>query len=282
MPDVLRDVVRRALARLLDYQDARYARRYLERLAAFVPPPGPAAIRTEVAVAVARALALWMAYEDAVRVAELKTRASRFDRIRVDTGAPDAVIAVTDYLKPDLDELWGVLPYGLVAPLAAWARRRWPHGRPTLGQRIRTTTVSGFLRVRLLTWLRPLRPVSYRAREEHARIDRWLEGVRDALRVSEAAALELARAGLLVKGYGEVRRRLAGLLDALLDAAREACVLEAATGGDGAIAAALVARFRGLVLEGPDGEARAPALAAETLARLREGDAAGARALTTV
>ena len=142
--------------------------------------------------------------------------------------------------------------------------RSWPHGRPTLGQHVRTTTIAGFLRVRLLTWLKPLRPVSYRAREEHAQIERWLDGVRGAQGVGDATALELARAGQLVKGYGEVRRRLAALLDTLREAAHEAGALEAAKGGDGAITAALVSRFRGLVLEGPDGEARAPVLAAET------------------
>src|SRR4029453_18248634 len=111
--------------------------------------------------AVARYLALWMSYEDAVRVADLKTRASRFARIRASARAGDGAIVVTDYLKPDLDEIWGVLPDRLVRPLARWAERRWPHGRPTVGQHVRTTTISGFLRVWLLARLKGLRPTSY-------------------------------------------------------------------------------------------------------------------------
>jgi len=91
------------------------------------------------------------------------------------------VIEVTDYLKPDLDEIWGILPHRLVAPFARWAERRWPHGRPTLGQHVRTTTVSGYLRVWLLARLRALRPVSWRAHVEHGRIDRWLAAVAGAL-----------------------------------------------------------------------------------------------------
>ena len=142
-----------AIPRLVDYQDAAYARRYLERLRPLLAQPDVAAI-------VARYLALWMTYEDAIRVAQAKTRAGRFARIRAETRAGDAEIEVTDYLKPDLDEIWGVLPRRLVAPFARWALRRWPHGRPTLGQHARTTTVTGFLRVWMLTWLRPLRPVS--------------------------------------------------------------------------------------------------------------------------
>ena len=77
--------------------------------------------------AFARRLAVWMTYEDAIRVADLKTRRGRFDRIRRENAAPEgSVLVVTDYLKPDLDEIWGVLPYRLVAPFARWAQRRWP------------------------------------------------------------------------------------------------------------------------------------------------------------
>src|SRR4030095_17093999 len=153
---------------------------------------------------------VWMSYEDAVRVAQLKTRAGRFERIAREKGAEGGEIVVTDFLKPDLDEIYGVLPYRLVAPFARWAERRWPHGRPSLGQHVKTTTVSWFLRVWMLTWLRPLRPISYRAREEHERIDRWLAAVARCATWDNALACEVARAAQLVKGYGDVRRRMTG------------------------------------------------------------------------
>src|SRR5437667_9831243 len=134
-----------------------------------------------------------MTYEDAIRVAQLKTRAGRFERIRRDVGAEAREIVLTDFLKPDLDEIYGVLPYRLVAPFARWAERRWPHGRPALGQHVRTTTVSGYLRVWLLTLLRPLRPISYRAREEHSRMHRWLAAVVRCASWDKALTLEIAR-----------------------------------------------------------------------------------------
>ena len=134
---------------------------------------------------VARQLAVWMTYEDAIRVADLKTRASRFERIRREARVKDGEVEVTDFLKPDLDEIYGVLPYRLVAPFARWAERRWPRGRPTVGQRVKTTTILGFLRLWLLARLRPLRPVSYRAQWEHERMERWLTAVR---RCAEAPA----------------------------------------------------------------------------------------------
>jgi hypothetical protein len=36
------------------------------------------------------------------------------------------VLKVTDYLKPDLDEIYGILPVALGGPIAAGARRAGP------------------------------------------------------------------------------------------------------------------------------------------------------------
>jgi hypothetical protein len=156
----------------------------------------------------------------------------------------------------------------LVASFARWAEHRRPHGRPALGQHVRTTTVSGYLRVWLLTLLRPLRPISYRAHEEHARIDRWLAVVARCATWDGALASEVARAAQLVKGYGDVRRRMVGHFDRVLETVPRLAECEAATGGDFEASRSLAARYRTLVLEGPESEARAAALAAETLARL--------------
>src|SRR2546429_1575686 len=164
-PAELRPTLQQAIARLVDYQDRRYAERYFERLSPFARDP-------ELARVVARHLAVWMTYEDAIRVAQLKTRPSRFERIRREKGAQRGEIVVTDFLKPDLDEIYGILPDRLVAPFARWAERRWPYGRPAFGQEVKTTTVLGYLRGWLLTLLRPLPPISYPPRQEHARLDR--------------------------------------------------------------------------------------------------------------
>jgi len=273
MPVEVGEIVGRGVHRLADYQDWRYAREYLDRLRPFVPAAGAA---VELLSVVGRYLALWMSYEDAVRVADLKTRASRFARIRESARAGQAEIVVTDYLKPDLDEIWGVLPDRLVRPFARWAERRWPHGRPTLGQHVRTTTVSGFLRVWLLARLKPLRRVSYRAREEHARIARWLEAVKTAADLDVGLAVEVARAGQLVKGYGDVRRRMLAVHEQILAAVLRAAELEGRSDASLAVSRALAARLRQLVLAGPDGEARVGAISAATLARLEAGDARGA------
>jgi len=273
MPSAIRTVVDHALPRLIDYQNMRYARRYLARLHPFVE-------RETVGAIVARHLATWMTYEDAIRVAQAKTRATRFARIRGEARAGDGtVVEVTDYLKPDLDEIWGILPHRLVAPFARWAQRRWPHGRPTLGQHVRTTTVTGYLRIWLLARLRVLRPMSWRARVEDERIDRWLAGVERALAWDEALAREIAHLARLVKGYGDVRRRLASLFDTGLALALQVGETETRRGRGATIATALIERFRRDVLDGPDGELRAAALATTASARAAAGDTDGLRAL---
>jgi indolepyruvate ferredoxin oxidoreductase beta subunit len=266
-----------ALARLVDYQDEKYAALYLERLAPFVKADRD----RELAAVVARHLAVWMTYEDAIRVADLKTRRSRFARIQTEAGVKDADIEVIDYLKPDLDEIYGILPHRLVAPLARWAERRWPHGRPTLGQHVRTTSILGFLRLWLLARCRRLRPVSYRARREHDRMERWLTAVRRCAEWNEELACEVARAAQLIKGYGDVRRRLTGTFDQLLQAVLQAASLEALGGSGFAVSTTLARTYRRLVLQGPEGEPRAPALAATVLARLQANEREAALAVVT-
>ena len=270
-PAELRPTLQQAIARLVDYQDRRYAERYLERLSPFARDP-------ELARVVARHLAVWMTYEDAIRVAQLKTRPSRFERIRREKGAQRGEIVVTDFLKPDLDEIYGILPDRLVAPFARWAERRWPYGRPAFGQEVKTTTVLGYLRVWLLTLLRPLRPISYRARHEHARMDRWLAALARCAGWDKALALEVARGAQLVKGYGDVRRRMTAHFDRLLAGVMRAAECEAANRGGFEASRELAARYRALVLQGPDAEARAAALADRVLARLAAADRSGALA----
>ena len=126
-------------------------------------------------------------------------------------------MVVTDYLKPDLDELYGILPAGVGGPIARWAERRWPDGRPTPAQHVKTTSVLGFLRVWVLGRLRFLRPRSLRFQRESALIARWERAVLEAAALDTDLAVEVADAATVVKGYGEVRRRLSAGFARVLD-----------------------------------------------------------------
>ena len=73
----------------------------------------------------AKNLALWMAYEDVVRVADLKTRSERISRIRKEVHARTSdLVEVVDYLKPGIEELCALLPKFIATPLLEWASRK--------------------------------------------------------------------------------------------------------------------------------------------------------------
>src|SRR5262245_1014191 len=96
----LQEVLRLGKERLQDYQGDQYAALYEKRMQPFLGG------EQKLAAEVARHLALWMAYEDIIRVADLKTRASRFARVRKEVGAKDGEpVDVIDYLKPGVEEL---------------------------------------------------------------------------------------------------------------------------------------------------------------------------------
>ena len=199
--------------RLQDYQGVRYAGLYRQRLQPFL------AGERKLAATVARHLATWMSYEDIVRVADLKTRAARFERIRKEVGAKGGEpVVVIDYLKPGVEEFASVLPHFLGKRLVAWAERRGKLDAYNIGMHIKTSSLPGYLLVRSLAWLRPLRPASYRYREEQALIERWLGLVAEAAKRDAALAWEVAECARLIKGYGETHRRGKGNFLAIVDA----------------------------------------------------------------
>jgi indolepyruvate ferredoxin oxidoreductase beta subunit len=107
-------------ARVLDYQDAAYATLYADRLGQVLDAERAAdpagahgfAITREAA----RWLALWMAFDDIVRVAALKGRASRAQRVRQEVRAGDEdIVKVYDHFKPGAAEFAALLPPALRA-----------------------------------------------------------------------------------------------------------------------------------------------------------------------
>jgi indolepyruvate ferredoxin oxidoreductase beta subunit len=229
-PDALHRTLGEAVARLIDYQDSKYAELFLERVRRIRDlDPG-----TRLSEIFARRLAVWMSYEDVIRVADLKTRRGRFERIRMENGVNNGTaVVVTDYLKPDLDEIYGILPAAIGAPIARWAERRWPDRRPTLAQHVRTTSVLGFLQLWGLGRLRVLRPRSLRYRRESALMARWERAVLKTSALDHDLGCEVAEMAAVVKGYGDVRRRLAGALGRFLDEVLPGAVASDRDGGRG-------------------------------------------------
>jgi indolepyruvate ferredoxin oxidoreductase, beta subunit len=239
------EVFRLGKERLLDYQGARYAALYEERLKPFRGGD------EKLAAEVARQLALWMAYEDIIRVADLKTRASRFERVRKEVGAKSGEpVIVIDYLKPGVEEFASVLPHYFGKKLIAWAERRGKLDAYNVGMHIKTSSIFGYALVRSLSWLRPWRPMSYRYREEQQLIERWLALVAEAAPRDVQLAREIAECARLVKGYGETHRRGKGNFLAILDA-----LVENPATANAREQAAAIRKAREAALADPEGQA---------------------------
>jgi indolepyruvate ferredoxin oxidoreductase beta subunit len=240
----LKDVMALGIARLKDYQGDAYAALFEERMQPFLSDE-------KLAAEVARHLAVWMSYEDIVRVADLKTRASRFARVRKEVGAkPGEPVVVVDYLKPGVEEFASLLPPSLGERLVRWATARGKLDAYNVGMHVKTSGVFGYLLVRSLSWLKPWRPHSYRFREEQRLIERWLGHVAEAARRDAGLALEIAECARLVKGYGETHRRGKGNFLALLDA-----LVENPPTADAQEQARAIRKAREAALADPEGKA---------------------------
>jgi indolepyruvate ferredoxin oxidoreductase, beta subunit len=202
------DIVSEGLRRLTAYQDAAYARLYLDRLDRIDAADAQAGAHGQVTREVARHLALRMSYEDVIRVAEEKIAPERMARIVAQAGAqPGEPVTIVEFLKPGIAEICSILPAWLARPVVALAERRGWMDRIHWGMEIKTTSVSGYLRLLLLSRLRRLRPASYRYAQEQKAIEAWLAHIVTAARISQALAREIALCAGLLKGYGDTLKR---------------------------------------------------------------------------
>jgi indolepyruvate ferredoxin oxidoreductase beta subunit len=201
-PAAAHDTLRHAVLRLADYQDVAYAAGYLDLLR-------PLRDTGDVLLETARHLALWMSYEDAVRVADLKTRRTRFERVAGEVRLSEAqLLQINEFMHPRVEEIADILPAGLGRWLleTRWARATL--GRFTRSGRIvQTSSLSGYLQLYAIASLRGLRRRSLRYAVEHERIRDWLAQVQRLVAKQPGLALEVARTQRLVKGYGDTHAR---------------------------------------------------------------------------
>ncbi len=196
--------------RAADYQDVPYAATYLDRLRPLLARlPADPALAAELLDETARHLVLWMSYEDTVRVADLKTRRSRFARVGGEVKLSNTQhLGINEFLHPRVEEIADTLPAGLGRWLLAtpWARACVePFTRK--GRIVQTSSIRGYLLLYTIAALRPLRPRSLRFQVEQQRIDGWLATITSLASTQPALALEVARSQRLVKGYGDTHVR---------------------------------------------------------------------------
>ncbi|MCG2591921.1 indolepyruvate oxidoreductase subunit beta family protein [Ramlibacter sp. XY19] len=226
-------------ARLLEYQGRDYAELYVQRLQQVLAAEreaDPAEARGHATTReMARWLALWMAFDDIVRVADLKSRASRWSRVKGEVKLGDAdLLKLYDHFKPGVPEFAALLPPAFAGRLVAWDRKRVSDGRQpwALPLKVGTHSVLGMLSLRTLASLKWLRVRGSRYAVEQQMIEKWLQGVVQGTRRDWQLGHEIALCGRLIKGYGVTNERgkenLLHVLDHLAHAADAAAAVRAA------------------------------------------------------
>jgi indolepyruvate ferredoxin oxidoreductase beta subunit len=258
LPEGALTLASEGIKRLVGYQGRDYAKLYLDRLSRVNAVERSLGGGGEIVRDTARQLAVRMSYEDVIRVAQLKSDPARFQRIEAEVGAASQPMIVVDYFKPGFEELCSILPPALARPILMLARRRGWMERGYLGMEVRSTSVWGYARLRLLAGLKGWRPKSHRFLEEQAAIEAWLERIVAALRLSQPLAREIVTCARLVKGYGDTHRRgsanHATIMAELVDPALQGQIPVA-------FAADAVASARVAALADPEGDGLARTLA---------------------
>ncbi len=217
MPASVADMAQAGLCKVVDFQSVAYGFTYLDHLQT-VLDRDDAAQGFAMSVAAAKYLANAMAYDDVIRVADLKTRAGRFDRIRSEMGAIDTnILQVTEFMHPRATEIVGMLPAKWGAKVEAspkWMARldRW-FGR---GRHLRTDGLLAFVALHMLGALRGHRLRTLRHKYEMDHLSRWLSLARQTRAQNYDLAVEIICCRRLVKGYSDTHARGLSKFDRVL------------------------------------------------------------------
>ncbi len=219
LPEPVRDMARRGLRKVVDFQDEAYGREYLDRLERAVVLD-KAAHGFALSTAAAKHLANALCYDDMIRVADLKTRSTRGARVRREVGVREGtILQTTEYFHPRVEEFCGAMPAGIGRyienrpKLAAFIDRRINRGR-----RIRTDSFSGFAMLWLIGGLRRWRRALLRHKVEQAHLDRWYDLALGTATDDYALAVEILNTRRLIKGYSDTHVRAQSKFDRVLSA----------------------------------------------------------------
>ena len=217
LPAPVVDYALAGLRKVVDYQDLAYGGAYLTRIEAVLARDSAArghALTREAAKYLANA----MCYDDVIRVADLKTRAGRFARIRAEMGVKDShVMQLTEFMHPRAEEIVGMLPARFGATVAgspAWMARlgRWFN----TGRRLRTDGLVAYLMLYAISGLKSRRLGNLRHAAEVAHLERWLGVAMSYLGLNYDLAVEVIKCRRLVKGYSDTHARGLSKFDTVL------------------------------------------------------------------
>ncbi|MHC2331302.1 DUF6537 domain-containing protein [Bradyrhizobium sp. USDA 4454] len=195
-PDHLRPVVTEAIHQLITYQSTSYAQLYIDRLKRFV---GRRGVDDALLAKIARLMAERMAYEDAIRIAQLKLA-------EVHAAGGPVARSADDVKKLRLDELIDALPAMVADPILAvldqfgWRRRR-------VSIRFSANNRFCIRRLRIEAGLKRWRLFSGRYARERVWVERWLHMIDRSLTKQPGAASAVTETATMIQGYGDLYRQ---------------------------------------------------------------------------
>jgi indolepyruvate ferredoxin oxidoreductase beta subunit len=203
-PPASRSMILHGLVRTAVFQDKAYAERYLERVKRFAAADTDKDGEAELTREAARHVALWMAYQDTIQVAQQKLRQARMGRIRDEAKIrEEQLFEVREYLHPQIDEIIDTLPTWLGHPLSrSQVFRKLVHATTHKGMVLNTSSVYGQTMLTMLARTRPMRPRSVRFVREQDEIDRWMNRALVVAPTDQALAVEIVKLQRVLKGYG--------------------------------------------------------------------------------
>ena len=216
LPIPAQQMAQLGLRKVVQFQDVTYGTEYLDHLDILVALDHDNAEYT-LSVEAAKYIANAMAYDDIIRVADLKTQRKRFERIFTEMGAENTQVELTEFFHPRAQEIAGMLPAGLGAKFEKrprWMARldRWFGG----SRRIRTHRLGSFLMLYFVGGMRGYRRRTLRHRHEQDHLTHWLAVCRQAGANDYDLAVELLRSRRLVKGYSDTHARSLSKFDKVL------------------------------------------------------------------
>ncbi|MEP1209772.1 MAG: indolepyruvate oxidoreductase subunit beta family protein [Rhizobiaceae bacterium] len=222
LPEPVRAMARRGLRAVVDYQDLAYGEEYLDHVFKVLECDN-AEDQFRLTHEAAKYLARAMAYDDTFRVADLKTRGRRFDRIAREMAQPDgARMKLTEFMHPRAEEIVGMMPHRLGLFLSRRPRTmRFIDRLFNRGRRLRTDRLPTFVMLYLLGGARRWRRGTLRHAQEVTHLQSWLD---EALAVAQrdyGLAVELIGNRRLIKGYSDTHARGLSKFDRVNQAARQ-------------------------------------------------------------
>jgi indolepyruvate ferredoxin oxidoreductase beta subunit len=218
MPEAARSMALTGLRAVVDFQDLDYGAEYLDRLERVFA--ADEAVRDhEFTREAAKYIAKAMAYDDVFRVADLKTRGSRFARIRTEMKpAEGARMKLTEFMHPRAEEIVGMMPSGLGRRLSQSDRAMRMIDRLfNRGRRLRTDRLLPFAQLYVIGGMRKYRRGTLRHAIETEHMEKWLDLAMTYRRIDYELGVEVLRNRRLVKGYSDTHARGLSKFDRVMD-----------------------------------------------------------------